>query len=148
MRFFDTSFLVPLILPEATSEPVAGFFENLRVQEPGVSHWTGSSAARCLPARFVRAISMPRRHTPRGCGSKRWSTSPLSSCCRTAAIVIGREWLYRFETGLRAGDALHLAIASNRGADAIYSLDQLMIAAGKELGLPTGAGITLPGYGD
>ena len=62
--------------------------------------------------------------------------------------MIGREWLYRFETGLRAGDALHLAIASNRGADAIYSLDQLMIAAGKELGLPTGAGITLPGYGD
>ena len=58
-----------------------------------------------------------------------------------------REWLNSFETGLRAGDALHFAIAGNRGADAIYSLDRLMIAAGMTLGLPASAG-TVPGYGN
>ena len=40
-----------------------------------------------------------------------------------------RDWLGQFETGLRAGDALHLAIAKNRGADAVYALDKPMIAA-------------------
>ena len=57
-----------------------------------------------------------------------------------------REWLGRFETGLRAGDALHLAIASNRGAEAIYSLDKVMLAAGKTLQVPATAGVPLPGY--
>ena len=57
-----------------------------------------------------------------------------------------RVWLSSFETGLRAGDVLHLAIASNRGAETIYSLDKVMIAAGKALGVPTSAGIRLPGY--
>ena len=37
-----------------------------------------------------------------------------------------RELLSRFDTGLRAGDALHLAIASNRRAVAIYSLDKVI----------------------
>ena len=59
-----------------------------------------------------------------------------------------REWLNRFETGLRAGDALHLAIARNRRVVAIYSLDKAMIATGKALGLPASPGILLPGHGD
>ncbi|MDE0629181.1 MAG: type II toxin-antitoxin system VapC family toxin [Bryobacterales bacterium] len=58
-----------------------------------------------------------------------------------------RGWLGHFDSGLRAADALHLAIAGNRGADPIISLDKLMIAVGKALGLPTSAG-TLPGYGN
>ena len=60
---------------------------------------------------------------------------------------LAKEWLGNFDTGLRAGDAVHLAIAGDRSGDAIYTLDELMIAAGKTLGLPASAG-TLPGYGD
>ena len=58
-----------------------------------------------------------------------------------------REWVGRAEISLRVPDALHLAIAANRNAGAIYSLDKLMIAAGESLGLPTSAG-TVPGYSD
>ncbi len=58
-----------------------------------------------------------------------------------------RVWLSRFETGLRAGDALQLAIANNRGAAAIQCLDKVMITAGMTLGLPGSTGIVLPGYG-
>jgi hypothetical protein len=42
---------------------------------------------------------------------------------------------------LRAGDALHLAIAGGRGAETIYSLDKTLIKAGTTLGLPMGEGI-------
>lgn len=59
-----------------------------------------------------------------------------------------RDYIDYFDTKLRAGDALHLAIAGNRGADSIYSLDRSFIAAGKLLGLPTTAGIELPFYDD
>ncbi|MBC7637090.1 MAG: hypothetical protein H7251_15980 [Acetobacteraceae bacterium] len=47
----------------------------------------------------------------------------------------------RPETGLRGGDALHLAIAANRRASAIYSLDKGLVKAGKMLGLPVSRGI-------
>ena len=58
-------------------------------------------------------------------------------------FAVARRYLQRLETGLRAPDALHLAIAANRGAKTIYSLDKKLIAAGRILGLPvicTGSG--------
>jgi uncharacterized protein len=47
-------------------------------------------------------------------------------------------------TGLRAGDALHLAIAANNKARTIYSLDRTFVQAGKILGLPVQRGIRAP----
>ena len=149
MRYFDTSFLVPLVLPEATSEPIAAFFEGLPGEDLAVSHWTRVEFASLL-AREVRMGRLPA-------SAAREASSRFETMVRESFLVLlpnrsdfdrARDWLGQFETGLRAGDALHLAIAGNRGADAIYTLDKLMIAAGERLGLPTGAGIRLPGYGD
>jgi predicted nucleic acid-binding protein len=50
-----------------------------------------------------------------------------------------RDYLRRYEMGLRAGDALHLAIASNNGAETIYSLDRGVLKAGGRLRLPVSA---------
>ena len=58
-----------------------------------------------------------------------------------ADFDLAREYLGRFETGLRAGDALHLAIAGNRRAEAIYSLDKALLKAGAMLGVTARAGI-------
>jgi uncharacterized protein len=54
---------------------------------------------------------------------------------------LAKRYLGNFETGLRAGDALHLAIAANRHARAIYSLDRKLMMAGKILDLPVRMGI-------
>ena len=148
MRYFDTSFLVPLILPEATSEPIAGFFEGLPAEDLAISHWTRVEFASML-AREVRMGGLDAA-AARAAGS-RFETMVEESF----AVLLpnrgdfdrARDWLGHFATGLRAGDALHLAIARNRGADAIYSLDKLLIKAGKNLGLPASAGILLPSYG-
>ena len=40
MLYFDTSFLAPLILPEATSDKIAAFIRRLPAEEFTVSHWT------------------------------------------------------------------------------------------------------------
>ena len=54
---------------------------------------------------------------------------------------LARHYLGRSETGLRAGDALHLAVANNHHAAAIYSLDKILLKAGKILQLPVSMGI-------
>lgn len=147
MRYFDTSFLVPLVLPEATSEPIADFFETLPADTLAVSHWTRIEFASML-AREIRMGSLDAI-------AAREAGSQFETMIQESFIVLlpnsddferAKEWLERIETGLRAGDALHLAIAGNRAADAIYSLDKQMIAAGRMLGLPTSAGV-VPGYG-
>ena len=146
MLYFDTSFLAPLILPEATSELIAGFFDALPPEDLTVSHWARIEFASLL-AREVRmgGLDPATAHD---------ADSRFEAMVRESFTVIlpnpddfdrARDCLNRFETGLRAGDALHLAIAWNRGSEAIYSLDKRMIAAGKKLGLPTTAG-TIPGY--
>ena len=149
MRYFDTSFPVPLILPEDTSESIAAFLERLSGEDLAVSHWTRVEFASLL-ARKVRMGDLNSTAAFQ-------AGSQFETLVSRSFIVFlpnrddfdrARDWLGRFETGLRAGDALHLAIAKNRGADAVYALDKPMIAAGEQLGLPTGAGIHLPSHGD
>ena len=52
-----------------------------------------------------------------------------------------KHYLARHTAGLRAGDALHLAIAFNNMAEAIFTLDKTLLAVGTALGLPMSAGI-------
>ena len=54
---------------------------------------------------------------------------------------LAKEYLGRFEAGLRAGDALHLAIARNHRAQVIYSLDKMLLRAGELLELRVSMGI-------
>ncbi len=149
MRYFDTSFLVPLILPEATSESVAAFFAVLPPDDLAVSHWTR--------VEFASLLAREARMGHLNAASVRKAGTRFEALVEESFIALlpnrddfdqAQDWLGRFETGLRAGDALHLAVAGNRGAAAIHSLDKRMVAAGKALGLPTSAAIHLPGHGD
>jgi len=58
-----------------------------------------------------------------------------------ADFNLAKEFLGNHRSGLRAGDALHLAVARNNRAETIYSLDNTMLRAGKNLGLPMSTGI-------
>jgi len=122
--------------------------EALPGDDLAVSHWTRVEFASLL-AREVRMGGLDA-------GTAREAGSQFETMIGESFVVLlpnrddfdpAKEWLGIFDTGLRAGDAVHLAIAGDRGGDAIYTLDELMIAAGKTLGLPASAG-TLPGYGD
>lgn len=147
MHCFDTSFLVPLILPEATSGPITGFLEVLPQEDLAVSHWTRVEFSSLL-AREVRMGGLDAL-------AARAASSQFDSVIAGSFAVLlpnrldfdrARDFIGNFESGLRAGDALHLAIAGNRSANAIYSLDKSLIAAGKRIGLPVTSGIALPGY--
>jgi predicted nucleic acid-binding protein len=140
--YFDTSFLVPLILPEATSDGIAAFVHRLPAEQLTVSHWTRVEFS-SLIAREVRMGGLDVQAASRADARFEAMVDESFSVLLPNADDFGlaKRYLGRFETGLRAGDALHLAIADNHRAAAIYSLDRTLIDAGKILGLPVSMGI-------
>ena len=142
MLYFDTSFLAPLILREPTSGKVETFLTRQPAGELAISHWTRVEFS-SLIAREVRMGGLDRQ-------------AALDADAQFEAIVVEsfvvllpiaddfglcKQYLQRYETGLRTGDALHLAVARNHRAQTIYSLDKTLLKAGKALGLPVATGI-------
>ena len=142
MLYFDTSFLAPLVLPESTSEKIAAFVRRLPVEELTVSHWTRVEFS-SLIARDVRMSVLDAAAGARADARFEAMVDASFAVLLPNADDFGlaKRYLGKFNTGLRAGDALHLAIAGNRQAAAIYSLDKGLLTAGRLLGLPVSMGI-------
>ncbi len=138
MIYFDTSFLVPVIVPEATSRQIVTLMQGLDAADFATSRWVQVEFSSMI-AQSVRT----GRLEPKGALHANSEFEELVEDSFTillptqADFELARLFLMRFETRLRAGDALHLAIASNQKVRAIYSLDETMIKAGAKLGLPT-----------
>ena len=49
--------------------------------------------------------------------------------------VLAAEYLQEFKSGLRSGDALHLAIAANRGATRMLTLDKALVKSARGIGI-------------
>ncbi|MDT8439563.1 MAG: type II toxin-antitoxin system VapC family toxin [Wenzhouxiangellaceae bacterium] len=138
MHYFDTSFLVPLLIPEAQSETVERRVRDLSQQEaPGFSEW-GQLEFASVVARLVRMRQMQSEHATVCIDqlSRLLSHSFRMLVPEARDFRLAGDYLQQFDTGLRAGDALHLAIATNRCAQTIFTLDKGMIRAGRRLGLP------------
>ena len=142
MLYFDTSFLTPLVRQEATSTQIERFMQHLPAGDLAVSHWTAVEFSSLL-ALHIRMGGL----TP---DDARTINAAFDTMIDASFVVLlpgaddfkrAREYLAHHRTGLRAGDALHLAIAGNRQVDTIFSLDNTFIRAGKLLGLPVSRGI-------
>ena len=145
MLYFDTSFIVPLFLPEPSSPVIERFFGGRLAEPLAVSQWTCIEFSSAL-AHGVRTKRLDAR-------SAAIADMEFDAVVAETFVVLppsgkdfelGREYLRKYEAGLRAGDALHLAIAANHQASAIYSLDRTLIEAGRQLGLPVKVGVRLP----
>jgi predicted nucleic acid-binding protein len=140
--YFDTSFLAPLFLPESTSGRVTAFIRSLPVGKLAASQWTRVEFS-SLIARKVRMGELDAEAAARA--DARFEAMAAESLAVLLPSVedfaLAKRYLGRFETGLRAGDAFHLAIASNHDAAAIFSLDKRLVTAGKILNLPVRMGI-------
>lgn len=148
MLYVDTSVVLPLFVPEATSPAVMAFVESLPPQELTVSQWTLVEFASVL-GRHVRTGRIDGRFADEVTARfEGLLAGTFAILLPTAAdFTLARQWLADPTRGLRAGDALHLAIAGNNDARAIFTFDKNMLRAGRELGLVMSTGITLPGFG-
>jgi predicted nucleic acid-binding protein len=139
---FRYELLAPLILPEATSDQIAAFVRRLTAEEFAASHWTRVEFF-SLIGREVRMGTLDAQAAVRADARFEAMVDESFSILLPTAddFILAKRYLGRFETGLRAGDALHLAVANNHRAAAIYSLDKTLLKARKPLDLPVSLGI-------
>jgi predicted nucleic acid-binding protein len=142
MLYFDTSFLVPLVHAEPTSDRIQRFFRRQRAGTLAISQWTWLEFSSAL-ARDVR-MGVLSRETALA-ADRQFDVIVEESFIVLLPdaddFTLAKQYVQRYGTGLRSGDAFHLAIAGNHGASAIYSLDKRLRRAGKKLRLPVRSGI-------
>jgi uncharacterized protein len=142
MLYFDTSFMVPLILPEASSRRIQRFVRRSRTTPLAISHWTRVEFSSLL-ARDVRmGLLVPSTASKADEEFEAIAAETFVVLLPTADdFDLCKQFLGRFDSGLRAGDALHLAVATNHRASGFYSLDRKLLKAGRKMGLQVNPGI-------
>lgn len=129
-------------MAERRSADVKRFVAGLAVGRMAVSQWTRVEFSSLL-AKSVRIGHMtPTQADEAGVAFETF----VARGCAVLGVADrdfneARRLLSNHRSGLRAGDALNLAVAANNAARGIYSLDKTMIAVGRSLGLPMNAGL-------
>ncbi|HZU89372.1 MAG TPA: type II toxin-antitoxin system VapC family toxin [Stellaceae bacterium] len=142
MFYFDTSFVIPLVLDEPTSARVQRFVAALPKDRLAVSQWTRVEFSSAL-GRLVRmGVLDSRKAAAADVQFERLTAASFVVLLPAAADYdLAQRYLEYHRSELRAGDALHLAVAANNSAESILTLDRTLMAAGSALGLPVNAGI-------
>lgn len=136
MLYLDTSVLVPLFVPEPESAAVREWFDAHADDILAISDWTLTEFAGAMGIK-VRDKGLKAHQAGQACAlmddlaqNSLKVLTPTRADCRTASSQLSHHAL-----GLRADDALHLAIARNHGAERLYTLDRRLIAAARKLKL-------------
>ncbi|MDP2784262.1 MAG: type II toxin-antitoxin system VapC family toxin [Sulfurimicrobium sp.] len=141
MLYFDTSFIAPLYIPEPNSDEVRQLTYTLSQEYIAISEWTCVEFS-SMVARRVRMQQL-RENAAHGL------LAAFERIAHTQFVILTPSqadyrladlFLRNFASGLRAGDALHLAIARNNGAQHVYSLDQGLIKAAAILNISASSG--------
>ncbi len=144
MVYLDTSFLAPLAIPEDTSDLVERYLQRL---EPGslcTSLWTRVELASLLSRRQRMGDFDGEQAERIRAAFDRVLGESLHLLVPTAEdFLTATDLLRDHASGLRAGDALHLAVARNRGPMPLLTLDRGLVKAAKHLGIEASTGIRL-----
>jgi hypothetical protein len=142
--YLDTSFLAPLAIPEDSSEAVERY---LRALEPGslcTSLWTRVELASLLSRRQRMGDFDGEQAERIRAAFDQVLGKSLHLLVPTADDLVAAAGLLRDPaSGLRASDALHLAVARNQGPMPVLTLDRGLVKAAKRLGIEAGTGIRL-----
>lgn len=135
--YLDTSLLIAVFTTEMHSTRAATWLYARAVTSLAVSRWTSVEFTSALSIKVrTRQIDLLARDRAldqfnRECAEAWFDFLILDEDFETAA-----NWCKRHETGLRAGDALHLAIAGRNNAT-LCTLDRKLYDAGQTLGVQT-----------
>ena len=135
MIYIDTSALVPAFIREPKSEAVLAWIEvsgeGLLVSEWSITEFSSAAAIKVRTGEIASAMAKQARTRFLEFAQEHCSIAvPQRAEFRRAADLAGDTNLK-----LRAGDALHLAIAEARKVQGILCLDETMCAGAKKMGL-------------
>ena len=133
MPYLDTSAVIPLLMPEPSSASLEGWIHQER--DVQISGWTCVETASALGIK-VRTKALSTAQAQAALDLLRTTLVPSFAMVPVDDGDIGRagRLLERFDLGLRAGDALHLAIAQRLGTP-LVTLDRRLATAAAAVGL-------------
>ena len=137
IRYLDTSILVSSLVREIHTNRAQSWLGEQTSEYLAMSDWVVSEFSSALSLKLRTKQMSEENRAEALAGFARFTGEFLIVLpVTTPHFRAAARFADRHELGLRAGDALHLAIASESGAT-LYTFDQRLAAAGPAIGVKT-----------
>jgi predicted nucleic acid-binding protein len=133
--YVDTSAVVPLFVREASTDRLRDFLEREDSDRLAISPWVRTEFASALALRLRLGSLDEGVHAAASLQWERFQEGVQSLEITGRHFEEAAAICRRQELALRAGDALHLAVAAAAGC-ALVTLDERMAKAAPEVGVP------------
>ena len=134
MQYVDTSVLIAYFVPETYSAQAEQALRDTGRYPLALSAWTETEFVSALGIKCrtgqlneAQSLAVQRQYAEQ---AEKFIRLPVTDADFRVAGELLRDW----RTGLRSGDALHLAVAHRHGA-LVLSLDERLVLAAGQLGI-------------